>query len=129
MQLTNSGGQRPFESPDGKSVYYMTPDGREIRRVPAGGGPALKIVAPIHGPPSGFAVTSQGLYYEAPPHSGDKRFVRLFDFSTGGNRPVALAHHPFLLGMSVSPDGNSVLFDQIDEFDRDLLLIKDFHLK
>jgi Tol biopolymer transport system component/DNA-binding winged helix-turn-helix (wHTH) protein len=126
VQLTTSGGQRPFESPDGKSIFYMTLDGREIRCVPAGGGPSLKVAAPIHGYPSGFAVTSQGVYYGAPPHSGDERFVRFLSFSTGDDRPVAVAHYPFYLGMSVSPDANYILLDQIDEFDRDLLLVKDF---
>jgi hypothetical protein len=126
VQLTTSGGQRPFESPDGKSIYFMTPDGREIRCVPVGGGPPSKVAAPIHVYPSGFAVTSQGVYYGAPPHSGDERFIRFFSFSTAESRPVAVARHPFYLGMSVSPDANYILFDQIDEFESDLLLVKDF---
>lgn len=126
VQLTTSGGQRPLESPDGKGVFYLTPDGREVRCVPAGGGMSWKLVESIHVYPAGFAVTSQGIYYAAPPHSGDERYIQFFSFLTLGSRPVAVAHHPFYLGMSVSPDGNYVLFDQIDEFDRDLLLVKDF---
>jgi len=124
VQLTTTGGQRPLESLDGKSIYYMTPD--EIRCMPTGGGPPLKVVAPIHVYPSGFAVTSQGVYYEAPPETGGKRFVQFFSFSTAASRPVAVAHYPFYLGISVSPDANYILLDQIDEFDRDLLLVKNF---
>ena len=126
VRLTTSGGQRPVESPDGKNVFYLTPDGKEVRCVPAGGGVSWKIVDLIHVYPAGFAVTAEGIYYAAPPHSGDDRYIQFFSFLTLGSRPVAVAHHPFVIGMDVSPDGNYILFDQIDEFDRDLFLVKDF---
>ena len=80
----------------------------------------------MHAYPSAFAVTSHGVYYAAPPHSADTRFVMLANLLGGNSRPVAVAHHPFCGGMSASPDGRYVLFDQADQVDRDLMMVKDF---
>jgi Tol biopolymer transport system component len=128
VQLTTSGGSAPIESPDGKAVFYRVPDenGRGIWRMPSGGGKSVKVAGPTHDFPSGFAVTADGLYFPAPPHFGDQRFIRFFSFSTGQSRPVAVASHAFHLGMSVSPDSKYVLFDQVDEAGSDLMLIENF---
>ena len=47
-------------------------------------------------------------------------------FLGGISRPVALVHHPFYIGMSVSPDDRYIVFDLEDQSDRDLLVVKDF---
>jgi WD40 repeat protein len=129
LQLTTSGGLMPIESKDGKTVFYVAPDGSGIRRVPFSGGESVPVVGPIHGYPSGFAVTAEGIFYPAPPHSGNQRFIRFFSFSTGEGRPIAVASHAFHIGMSVSPDSKYVLFDQFDELGSDLMLIENFHLR
>jgi len=126
VQVTSTGGERPFEAPDGKSVLYLTTDGTAIRSIPVGGGPSTLVAAPVQQLPSGFAVTSRGIYYTAPRQSGEPGFVMFLSFSTGDRRPVALAHHPFGLGISASPDDHYILFDQNDQFERDLLVVKDF---
>ena len=81
----------------------------------------------MHMYPSGIAVTSEGIYYEAPPHSGDQRYIRFFSFATGTSRPVAVTNRPFELGLTVSPRDPYILFDQVDDLDRDLMLLRDFH--
>jgi len=126
VQLTSTGGTRPFESPDGKSVLYLNVNGTAIRSVPVGGGPSTLVVAPVRQYPNGFTVTSRGIYYPAPPASGGPGVVMFMSFSTGARRPVALAHRPFGLGMTVSPDDRYILFDQFDQFEGDLLIVKDF---
>ena len=125
VQLSHTGGYRPLEGPDG-NVYYLSLDNDRIDSVGAGGGASSKIVAPLHRYPCGFDVSSRGVYYEAPPHSGDSRFIRFLSFTSGEDRPVAVAKYAFSLGLSVSPDEKYILFDQFDEFDRDLMLISDF---
>ena len=126
-QVTTSGAARCYESPDGKTLVYLTADFSRIESVPVGGGLPSKIAEPLHSYPTGFAVTSAGVYYEAPPHAGDQRYVRFFSFATGNSRPVAVANRPFALGMTISPDGKYVLFDQLDESGSDLMLVRDFH--
>jgi Tol biopolymer transport system component len=75
VQITTSGGLQPFESADRQRIFYKALDGSRIQSVPAGGGPASDVTGPLHTFPSGIAVTSDGVYYEAPPHSGDQRYV------------------------------------------------------
>jgi dipeptidyl aminopeptidase/acylaminoacyl peptidase len=129
VQLSNSGGMRPVEDPDGKSLYYLTLDGGEIQRISPAGGPVVKVVAGIHGYPAGFATAREGIYYQAPPLSGRQRFIRFFSFSTRESRPVAVASHPFFFGLSVSPDSKYVLFDQFDVSGTDLMLVKNFYAR
>jgi Tol biopolymer transport system component/DNA-binding winged helix-turn-helix (wHTH) protein len=128
VQITTSGeAHMPIESPDGKTVFYhvlRTPG--EIWSVPSQGGQSVKVTGPTQRFPVGFDVTAEGIYYGAPPHSGEHRFIRFFSFSTGQSRPVALAKGPFHVGMSVSPDSRYLLFDEYDESGSDLMLVENF---
>jgi Tol biopolymer transport system component/DNA-binding winged helix-turn-helix (wHTH) protein len=126
VQITTSGGFQPSESADGKTIFYLSLDGSKILSVPFEGGPAAEVIDPVHGYPTGFAVTSGGIYYEAPPHSGEQSFVCFFNFATRTSRPLAIADRPFYLGLTVSPREPYILFDQIDDLDRDLMLLRDF---
>jgi Tol biopolymer transport system component/DNA-binding winged helix-turn-helix (wHTH) protein len=126
VRVTTGGGQRPIETPDGKRVVYMSVDGTELRSVSTDGGGWTRVAGPLHPYPTGFAVTQDGVYYPAPAHSGAERFIMFSGFTKDGSRPVAIARHPFGFGLSVSPDGQHILFDQEDRLDGDLLLVKDF---
>jgi Tol biopolymer transport system component len=125
--VTSGAAHNPSESPDGKTVYYHLPqDPGEIRSIPVQGGEPVKIAGPTQRFPVGFTVTSEGVYYGAPPEAGDERFIRFFNFSTGKNSPVVIAKRPFHSGMSVSPDSRYILFDQYDESDSDLMVVENF---
>ena len=125
-QLTRTEGIMPLEAPDGKTLFYLLRHGGEIWSVPAQGGQSVKFAAGVHYYPTGFAVTADGIYYPAPPHSGGLRFIRFLSFSTGEDRPIAVAWHPFHLGMSVSPDSRYIIFDQYDQSGSDLMLVTNF---
>jgi hypothetical protein len=125
VQLTRTGGFGPVESVSGK-IFYFSPDATRIRSISVEGGPPSDVAGPLHPYPTGFAITPSGLYYGAPPHSGDLCFIRFLSFTTAKDRPVAVANHPFYLGMTVSPDERYVVFDQLDEFDHDLMLVSNF---
>ena len=95
-RITSTGGEMPLESPDGKRVFYLAPDKTAVRSVPVDGGPST-LAAAVHPFPSGFALTSQGLYYGAPPHSGESRFVMFASFLGGWNQQARRAGaSPFL---------------------------------
>jgi Tol biopolymer transport system component len=128
VQITTHGSaHNPSESPDGKSVFYhRLLDPGEIWNVPLQGGQPRRVTGPTQRFPVGFTVTSNGIYYGAPPHAGEHRFVRFFDFSTGQNSPAVIAERPFHSGMSVSPDSRYILFDQYDESGSDLMLVENF---
>jgi dipeptidyl aminopeptidase/acylaminoacyl peptidase len=132
IQVTTSWGAQPTESPDGKELFYLKWTGTSdsaIWKVPAeGGGQPVRVVGPVHAFPCAFAVTDGGIYYEAPPHSGDQRFIRFYSFSSGQSRPVVVTNRPFGLGITISGDGRQVVFDQFDEAGSDLMIIENFRL-
>ena len=128
MPITTSGGaHNPAESPDGKAVFYhLLREPGEIWRIPVQGGEPVRIAGPTQRFPVGYTVTAEGIYYGAPPHAGDQRFIRFFSFSTGQDNPVVTAKRPFHSGMSVSPDSRYILFDQYDESGSDLMMVENF---
>jgi len=130
VQITTSGAaHNPAESPDGKAVFYhLQQDPGEIWRISVQGGKPIRIAGPTHRFPVGYTVTRDGIYYGAPPHAGEQRFIRFFSFSTGQDRPVVVARRPFHSGMSVPPDSSHILFDQYDESGSDLMLVENFSL-
>jgi Tol biopolymer transport system component/DNA-binding winged helix-turn-helix (wHTH) protein len=131
VQITTCGAaHNAAESPDGKMLFFHTlRDPGEIWSVPVQGGQPVKVVGPTQRFPVGYAVTSDGIYYGAPPHdASQERFIRFYSFATGRSVPVVLAKHPFHSGMSLSPDSRYLLFDQYDEQGSDLMLVENFQL-
>ena len=126
VQLTRSGGSGRAQVVNDK-VFYFSLDATRLLSMPVEGGPSSDVAGPLHGYPSGFAATPSGVYYAAPPHSGELSFIRFSSFTKVEDRPVALVNRPFFIGMTVSPDEKYLLFDQFDEFDRDLMLVSNFH--
>jgi hypothetical protein len=131
-QITISGGDMPIESLDGTGLYYLRWRGVTecaIWKVPIEGGHPVRIAGPLHPPwPSAYAVTRDGIYYTAPPHSGDQRFIRFYSFASRQTRPIAVTNRPLGLGITISPDGRQLVFDQTDHVDSDLVLIENFRL-
>jgi len=130
VQITAGGGRRPLESLDGKTLFYVSEPGYEIRQVPVTGGVETQVAAPVC-PDFGFTLTTDGLFYPAPTPSGDGCEFRLLNLATGQSRPVVRPAAPWPLGLvaSVSPDGRYLLFEQEDEPGMDLMLIENFRLR
>ena len=126
VQLTTRGGNRPIPSPDGNTVYYASDSRNSIWQVPSTGGIEREVVASVHDPPFGFAVTSGGIYYPSPPHSGDHRYIRFFSFASGESRPVVQIDKPVGWTLNLSPDERYLLFDQWEKPKIDLLLVDNF---
>jgi tricorn protease-like protein len=128
LQITTSGGaHNPVESPDGTTVFYhLAQDPGEIWRIPVQGGEPVRMAGPTHRFPVGYAVTTKGVYYGAPPHDGEQRFIRFLSFATGQDNPIVAVKRPFHSGMSVSPDSRYILFDQYDDSGSDLMMLEDF---
>jgi Tol biopolymer transport system component len=68
-QITTTGGSQAAESPDGKELFYLQSRAGEnaIWRVPVQGGEPVHVTGPIDVWPCAFAVTTDGIYYTAPP--------------------------------------------------------------
>jgi Tol biopolymer transport system component/DNA-binding winged helix-turn-helix (wHTH) protein len=129
VQITANGGFAPLASPDGKSIYYTKFDAPGVFQVPVNGGIEVKI---LDEPPSGYwgyaTVGPDGVYF-----AGDiAKKQPGFKFYDPATRKITVigpfAKSPFegTPALSVSPDGRSMLFLQLDEARDSLMLAENF---
>jgi eukaryotic-like serine/threonine-protein kinase len=128
VQVTRDAGLESFESPDGRYLYY-TKRGRKagIWRMLLGGGdetyvPELAMVANRY-----WQNSSQGIFF-VPPSQAPA--LELFHFSDGQvsqvmSLPVQPA--PVGRGLSISPDGRSILYMQADVSTSNVMVVGNFH--
>ena len=121
MQMTHQGGFVPFESSDGKEVYYQKFNGdSDVWKVPVAGGEETRVLGPAGG--FQFAVVAGGIYFNEPLGNAEgikgRTSLKFFSFAKG------IAEKVF--DISVSPDGRYVLFSQWDPFVSDLMLVENF---
>jgi Tol biopolymer transport system component/DNA-binding winged helix-turn-helix (wHTH) protein len=141
VQVTQQGGGYGQESLDGKFIYYQKPitnnryDGGlfpQIWRMPSGGGPE-ELVVNVNGQthPSGdtwfWRVTTQGIYFvdnSAKPNA----LLKLFSFATRTVRTIRQLEKQAFggPGLAVSPDGQSILLGQVDDWGSDIMLVENF---
>jgi Tol biopolymer transport system component/DNA-binding winged helix-turn-helix (wHTH) protein len=126
VQLTNTVGYRPQESPDRAYVYYVETMDRPspLWRVRASGGVPVKILEGVV--LGNFAVLEGGIYYIYRPSgeggfyaidgpSGEAR-LQYFDFATRRSTTVAGNLGNVDVGLTVSPDGRTILYSRVDYF-------------
>ena len=130
VQLTHGGGFLPFESPDGKVVYYQkVPDDSDVWKVPTAGGEETRVFGPVSG--FKFAVAAHGIYFIEPGPPGYAGWIKgnslkFFSFAKSTTEKVFDIKYWPATGLSVSPDGRYVLFSQSDPFVQDLMLVENF---
>lgn len=130
VQVTKGGGFEGFESPDGKFFYYakgLSMPG--IWRVPVGGGEETPV---LDSDKAGYwrywAVVSEGIYY-ATAVEPSRPVIKFFNFASGQSTEIATpekAPHRGSPGLSVSPDGRSILYAQMDQSGSDIMLVDNF---
>jgi Tol biopolymer transport system component/DNA-binding winged helix-turn-helix (wHTH) protein len=129
-QVTKQGGFEGFESPDGRFFYYAKGRGIPgIWRIPVEGGAEAPVVD-IHqaGLFRSWAVVEQGIYFVTAETQG-RSLIEFFSFATGQVTPVAAPEKPIFRifwGMAVSPDGQWLLFTQMDQQSSDIMLMENF---
>jgi Tol biopolymer transport system component/DNA-binding winged helix-turn-helix (wHTH) protein len=118
----------PVESYDGETVYFsngawtnaplymasLKPGGTELA---VAGMPAM--FSPCH-----YTVAPGGIYFVPAdmPHS-----IRYFEFNSNKVRQLFEADKDLDCGLSVSADGRWILYAQLDESNRDIMLVDHFH--
>ena len=73
-----------------------------------------------------FSLVTDGIYFIPEPGADGKSFIQFLSFATAKVKTVAPMSSRSLEGLSVSPDGRSLLFSQIDEAGSDLMLVENF---
>ena len=130
VQVTRHGGIYAQESADGKFVYYNKPAGPNMVApgslmglwvMPTSGGPEKLILSD---PELFWRVRAEGIYYVdvANPHPR----VQFYRFATG--KVITIGHLDKTAtgapGLAISPDGQTLLYSQIDSNTADLMLVK-----
>jgi Tol biopolymer transport system component len=127
VQVTGNGGFEAFESVDGKLVYYVRQNSEGIWRMPAQGGDESRVFE--HGSRGFWALLEHGVCvidHSATPTPA----IEFYNFST---RQTTLLRRLEKTGgqfgppgLSVSADGQRILYWQVDQVDNDIMLIENF---
>jgi len=126
IQITRDGGFYASESLDGRFVYYTK--GRHERtvwRVPRDGGEEVQVLEPIS-TWNNFTVSRRGIYYTPRRRPDGRSPILFYDFSDESITEVFAPERPTSNGLSISPDGQRILFAQIDYDGSDLMLVEGF---
>ena len=130
VQVTKRGGFAAFESPDGKFVYYTKAPG--IWRVAVEGGEETLV---LNQPGAGYwgywTVVDKGIYF-LNAESKQHPVIEFFSFATGWVRQVAAMEKEAVdaerggSGIAISPDGQWILYAQVDQRGSDIILVENF---
>jgi serine/threonine protein kinase/Tol biopolymer transport system component len=122
-QVSRDGGRFALESVDGRTLYYRREDGALMARPTAGGEPrAILPCVPIYA----YAVAPRGLFHQdCLTTDSPQRTVSYWDAATRQNRAVATLDADWIGGLSVSPDGQSILYGR-GSTTSDLMMIENF---
>ena len=120
IQITRKGGGEPFESADGKTLYYdECGKGQGLCKVPAEGGEETQVLDRVPQPQRTF-VTAGGIY------TLWRNELRYLSFATGTTKPVLTIEKPTSTGLSLSPDEHWLLYSQLDHTGINLTLVDNF---
>ena len=136
VQVTSGVGYQAFESPDGAYLYYVETRDRPspVWRLPTSGGVPVKVLEGVV--LFNFVVLEGGIYYIDRPSgeggirgidrpSGETR-LQYFDFATRRSTTVARNLGNVFIGLTVSPDGRTILYTRVDSSVDDLMLVDNF---
>jgi Tol biopolymer transport system component len=136
VQFTREGGFAPALSPDKKYFYYLRSRATGgLRRIPVEGGIEEEILPSVRD--RNWVVTAQGVYTFQMKSGGTGGLygtnqpadLMFYDFkskrlrNTGFTTPRRIGNN----GVTISPDGNYLIFPQLDELGSNIMLVEHFH--
>jgi Tol biopolymer transport system component len=124
-RVTHGGGSFAYESADGRTLFFMraTLANGPLFALPLAGGPERKVLACVSA--IGFAVGTAGVYHLGCTANLRSRPLYLLDPATGQDRllgKLELATQ----GLTVSPDGKTILYTKMENEGSDLVMIENF---
>ena len=112
-----------MESPDGSLFYFVSGwPNRSLWRVPVEGGEESQVLESLFG--DIYDVVEDGVYF-VPPSKGADYSLHFLRFATGAVEPIHdIEGMP--AGLSVAPDGRSILYAQWEKLETDIMLVENF---
>jgi dipeptidyl aminopeptidase/acylaminoacyl peptidase len=125
VQVTRNGGHVAFEALDGKSLYYTKgDDSTGLWNMPVSGGAEHQVLPSVAR--RAFFPVNDGIYFIPERGADGKYSIQFLSFATGKIKTVGPILGQLSFGLSVSPDGRSILYTQTDEAGSDLMLVENF---
>ena len=130
IQVTKQGGFEGFESMDGKLLYYAK--GRSVPGIwqaPVSGGAETPVMDHNKAGYWRFWTVAQKGIYFATANEPVRPIIEFFNFTTGKVTTIAALDKPLSPsdpGLTVAPNGRSILFAQMDQSGSDLMLVENF---
>lgn len=124
-QITKTGGRVPRESPDGQYLYYQRfdPTGVVLRRIRWSDGEDREL------PPAtldrAFAPVAGGVYFISQALPEGPSAIQFLG-TDGVLQRVAEIGRPDARPLTVTPDGASLLFTQLDRWGRHVMLVRNW---
>jgi Tol biopolymer transport system component len=131
VQVTKHGGHVSFESPDGAFLYISgsASTGDRIglsglRRMPVEGGEETLVLPSVTF--LNFALVREGIYFISRADAEGHYAIHFFSFASGRSREILSLGNTLSTGLSVSPEGRSLLYTRTETDNSDLLLVDHF---
>ena len=123
-RVTSDGGNLAYESADGRTLFLKKgPFNSALVAVPVAGGPERQVVACV--PRFGFAVGPSGVYHLGCQADESGRPLYRLDPSTGQSRLLGTLEGAGS-GITVSPDGRTILYMKQAGEGSDVMMIENF---
>lgn len=116
----------PWESVDGRYLYYATRNQPGLWRLPLAGGQDEKILPALANWNSSYLPGKHGIYFIEPVNHETEGELKFFSLATRRITSIAAIRHPAGLGLAVSPDERVILYNQDNESGSDLVLVENF---
>lgn len=130
VQITKNGGVFAAESADGLFLYYSKLQVPGIYKMPLQGGDEERVLDQAGGGEwFNWALARNGIYFRDAKKSKDRDYIGLlnfFDFATRKITTVSTLDQPGGVGIGLSADGRSVLYDGKGDAESSIMLVKNF---
>jgi hypothetical protein len=127
QQISRHGGLSPYESPDGKFLYFSQPaSGKFWRVATAGGEPTVLPGMPALKDIFAWKPSREGIYF-VDVDTKAQPTLKFFRFATREVQSLAkIGNSDGVKGLSVSLDGRTFLYGQLDTQAADIMLVDNF---
>ena len=124
VQLTRKGGTWPIEGADGNVYYSKSLRSDEIWKIPRDGGEESLVLKAAGLDSWSWTLAAAGIYFITDENKG-KGTLFLYDFETRKILTV-LPFEKRVVEPAISSDGRSLVFFQIDQWEKTIMLINNF---
>jgi dipeptidyl aminopeptidase/acylaminoacyl peptidase len=121
VPFTKHGGAHAKESPDGRFLYYLKSDApvASLWKIPAVGGEEKQVLPAVCC--AGFDVAANGIYFIR----GDGEAIQFLNFRDNGiTTLVPIKQEGPAYGLSLAPDGGSLLYSLFEASNSDLMMVE-----